>query len=357
MGMSLSSSASGKGKNTGPLLKIADCMQRDGTFFGGSMTFRNTQADDAEILTYGQALEQVKHLTLDQWREARGNASRAAKLKKETALQKAINCMHGVLGEFIVERAKADAIVFKVCTAESDLQVAGYPEGISDEMQNCKGWSWDPVFKRFVFHTFGEYMDTELHLLKSAFLVGEGGGGKSTLMRQCARRFGLMYEKELYVLTKQLDPAGLLTKSGMLLEAAAFCVTDFDPVSQNGVALTEEGLKGLIDVEEGGGYPARHHVAMIRAGIPRLFAVNGSGAELTEWFAKYTCTAPLAPLLIKDAEVMRIAHPDVQAQARRIVVFPCPRKILLASGKEKLQEQSRSKVAAGLARLKDVLGK
>lgn len=157
-------------------------------------------------------------------------------------------------------------------------------------------------------------------------------------------------------MNKQLHPAGLLTKSGMLLEAAAFCATDFDPVSQNGAPLTEEGFKGLVGVEEGGGYPARHHVAMIRAGILRMLAVNGSGDALTGWFTRFECTAPLSPLVQQDAEGMRHANPDAQAQARRMIIFPCPRVILLESGKEKLAQQSRDRVAAGLARLRGILG-
>ena len=62
----------GKGKNTLVLLEIAAVLGRYGKYCGGNVTFKHTQADDGEILTYSQALEHVKHLTLDQWCEARG---------------------------------------------------------------------------------------------------------------------------------------------------------------------------------------------------------------------------------------------------------------------------------------------
>ena len=165
-----------------------------------------------------------------------------------------------------------------------------------------------------------------------------------------------MYDRELFVFTKQLDPLGLLTKSGTLLDVAAVCATDFDPVSQNGIELTREGLKGLLDCEEGGGYPARYHQAVLKAGVPRMFAVNGdTDSSMEAWFLKHDVTRDLGALVKKDADTLRMLCPDSQAICRRVVVFRTPRVILEDAGKEKLAEKARTRVSAGLERLAGLL--
>ncbi len=48
--------------------------------------------------------------------------------------------------------------------------------------------------------------------------------------------------------------------------------------------LSDEGLKSLLDIVEGGSFAARYHVASIPAAVPRVFAVNSSDAE---WFENH----------------------------------------------------------------------
>lgn len=227
--------------------------------------------------------------------------------------------------------------------------VADYPEGISDEMQKCVGRSWDIVKKCIVTHTMEEYLDTDVHLRKSAFFMGEGGSGKTTLMHQLGRRFGIMYDKEIYIYTKVLDPLGILSKSGVLVNIAALAVADFDPVSQNGIPLSAEGLKSLLDCEEGGGFACRHYQAILAAEIPRMFAVNAD--EGSNWFDAKGFL-PLGALSRGDTKELAEANADFQAMARRTIIFPCPSVILLEAGKQKLAKRTTEKAQTGLDRLK-----
>lgn len=341
------------------VMGVIHAMVSSFSLVGGTMCVKELEscANDPEgILTYDEAIMHVRDMDLEQWRRTRAEARRLRVIKSETPLSRAVMVMGTELDSFVTERAKADAIVLRVAPAPTDVPIANYPADISKDMLECVGWSWDSVFRRIVKHSWDDYVNTELHLLKSAILVGPGGGGKSNLMRQMARRFGLMYDKRVFVFTKQLDPLGVLTKSGTLLDVAAVCATDFDPVSQNGVELTSEGLKGLLDCEEGGGYACRYHQAVIKGGIPRLFAVNGDDkTAIDAWFTKFPVTSPLASLVRKDDAALRVMQPDYQAICRRVIIFPTPRVILEANGVSILKESAKTKLLEGQERLKNAL--
>jgi hypothetical protein len=336
----------GPGGAGAKVLQVMRSMAADGKFRGGSMRLA-AEDDNSRCLSYARALEEVKNYTLEQWRESKCEAQKAKKLKHENPLQMAINVMTG-LNEFIMERAKCDALIFNTFPSATQLQVGNYPAGISEAMKNLVGYSWDITFKRIVKHTFKDYLETDLHLLKSAFFLGEGGSGKSTLLHQLCKRFGVMYEKETYIFTKALDPLGTLSKSGHVLQAAAIAITDFTPVSQNGVPLDSEGLKSLCDVQEGGSFPARYSVAVLPAETPRMFALNADANS--NWFDK-NGMPELGALMKRDAETLRTANSDIQAQARRIIVFMCPNEILMAEGRKALSDRTQLKASEGLRRL------
>ena len=293
--------------------------------------------------------------TRAEWKEESANASRAIKLESKgighpTPLQRALvlPTMASNLKAFIDERSQADAILMKADPSLGQSHIADYPEGISEEMQYCKGWYWEPRTNEFVDVEFYDYVATSLHLNKSAFLIGSAGAGKSTLLRMLARRFCLGQKKESFIFTKHLDPVGVLTQAGMTSDIGCLCSTDFDPVSQNTVPLSAENWKSVTDPEEGGQWAARHHVAEIKKFIPRLFAVNGTESEPTSWFYKYDCTTPMASLVSKNKQDLMEHSSDVQAQCRRVIIFVCPRVILLDSGVQTLVEDTNSKFQASM---------
>ena len=83
------------------------------------------------------------------------------------------------LKAFIDERSQADAMLLKAAPALGQSHIADYPEGISEEMQYCKGWYWEPRTNEFVDVEFYDYVATSLHLNKSVFLIGSPGLAKA----------------------------------------------------------------------------------------------------------------------------------------------------------------------------------
>ena len=89
--------------------------------------------------------------TRAEWKEESATASRAIKLESKgighrTPLQRALvlHTMASNLKAFIDERSQADAILMKADPSLGQSHIADYPEGISEEMQYCKGWYWEP---------------------------------------------------------------------------------------------------------------------------------------------------------------------------------------------------------------------
>ena len=223
-----------------------------------------------------------------------------------------------------------------------------YPKNITQEMRDCVGVYWEPRTQELVEVRWDDFIKSPGIFLKSIMLEGRAGAGKSALMHQFLRRCGVMREKDFYIYGKTLDPLGTLSKSGTLLRCGGIGITDFEPVSKLDHKLTEEEVKGLLSVEDGGSFGCRYAPAVLAKGLPRIFAINNS--PTLSWYAEHNIKA-LDALSTRDVDFLTRASDGMQAQARRTVIFKCPDIILNDTGRAKLMEQTQRDFNDGMARL------
>ena len=186
---------------------------------------------------------------------------------------------------------------------------------------------------------------------KSAFLIGSPGAGKSTCLHVCARTWTITAGKDIYLFGKSIDPPGTLSKAGIVSAFGAMVITDFDCQSLMQTQLTDEGLKSLVDVQEGGHCPARHFRAILPRKQPRLFAAQGGqDGDPGSWFERNRLFG-LAVVARGQFEELAKLPQDQQAMCRRAVFFVCPPVVSTAEQLANLEEQDEVRVEQGMRRL------
>ena len=93
--------------------------------------------------------------------------------------------------------------------------------------------------------------------------MGRSEDGKSTLMEALAKMFCIRAKLQTFVLSKGLDPLGLLTRSREVKHMGAFCFHDFTLTTNRCEQLGEEAIKGLLQSEEAASCPACYHEAVL----------------------------------------------------------------------------------------------
>ena len=201
---------------------------------------------------YTEALE-----TVQAWGTARFIAfAEDAKLKLQekmpiSHLERVCHTCRASLLEVVKLREDADDAVYVKDTHRQKQECpTEFAEGATDYTKSLPVYSWNHVTKSFDITTLSDWMDTEGHLRRSMWLVGEAGAGKSRLRHMVGVEMMVAYNKDLYVFVKALDQLGILSHCGVVRKAAAVLVTDFDMKARKG-PLSMEEKKGLVDVLEG----------------------------------------------------------------------------------------------------------
>ena len=159
-----------------------------------------------------------------------------------------------------------------------------------------------------------------------------------------------MSGKDVYLFWKSIDPLGTLSKAGIVSALGAMAITDFDCQSLMQTQLTDEGLKSLVDVQEGGDCPARHFRAILPRKRPRLFAVQGGeDGDPGSWFERNHLFG-LAMLARGQFEELSKLSQDQQAMCRHAVLFCCPPVVSTAEQLANLAEQDEVRLADGMRR-------
>ena len=129
---------------------------------------------------------------------------------------------------------------------------------------------------------------------------------------------------------KGIDPLGALTRSGEIACAGAIIFHDVELSSQNDVALSQEAVKSLFDVNEAASVPARYHMAILPRCVPRMFSVNSgvrvdtNAVDYGRWFELHGLTGA-AELARGNYAALGDASDQQLAILRRLVVFWCDR--------------------------------
>jgi energy-coupling factor transporter ATP-binding protein EcfA2 len=199
--------------------------------------------------------------------------------------------------------------------------VLRYPADFGLNVGNMKGVSFNDATNALNDVTLKEWRNTTLHKRKAAFIVGDKGAGKSTLANALGGMLALRQKRDRFLLSKAIDPCGLLSRQGQMATLAAYVFHDCELKSLIDNTLSHEAIKAMCDVNETAAIPARYHNAIFTKNRPRIFTCNlGRDNEAGDWFMRNNAPA-LAALARKDIDALRRMSDDDQAVARRAVVF------------------------------------
>ena len=199
------------------------------TTFLTNLEVRNAETASGDDISYEQALDIVADWGVDKLTAFIENT----KLKK--ARDQTISGLEGVclvckasLMEEVKLRQDASEFVFYL---HSERQSRDCPmrfdDGATDYAKNLKIYVWSPSDKQFEIMTLRDWLE-EGHLDTALLLMGEGGKGKSKLSHMLAQELTRGYAKELYMLTKAIDPLGILSHTGVFKKAGALIIADAD---------------------------------------------------------------------------------------------------------------------------------
>ena len=225
-----------------------------------------------------------------------------------------------------------------------------YPQDFGPNVTKIAAWHWEN--RELVDLTLEEWRATPLAYRKMAFLVGENGAGKTTLVCALGRSFCIRRAQEYFVLTKTLDPIGVLTRTGQNRTAACFIFDDFSLRLHTGALMTTQQAKALTDARGPCGYDARYHDAIIPEGVARFAAVNlglrNDVPDMGHWFEQ-NGQEVLACLARRDVEGILSRSDDEQALAWRVVIL-APTRADIGAPAQQLHDDLQERVAAELAR-------
>ena len=351
-------------KTGGQSLKVVEttrCVMQNCRVYLSNLEIRQKQrsADAVSDMDYETALATVMGWGTDKFTAFVENAKLKVK-RTEPLSDLEATCLtcKATLLENVKLRQDADDIVFHINT---EKQRAACPkdlvEGATDYAKRLEIVLWQPERQNFNRMSLEQWLDTEEHLLSSLIILGPGGLGKSKLMHMLAKEICVAYDKEVYIFGKALDPLGVLSHCGVVRQCAVLALTDFDLKARKG-ALSAEEIKSLFDVVEGGSVQQTgYRPAMFPPGLCRLFALNGSGADIGLWFEKggmYGIATTARHLEKNDleaaAEMVKTLDTDQQAQMRRFALCMPTQSLITGATVVQLREDARAKAASGLAR-------
>jgi hypothetical protein len=207
-----------------------------------------------------------------------------------------------------------------------------FPTDFGDACLGLVGVMWSARHRRLEYCTLDQFVNTRMHKLRAAFLVGESEIGKSALQGALGKLFCIRTGSSFYILSKGLDALGLATRSGELARAGAICLHDFELHSDREIPLSGEEVKGLGSVYEQATFRARYHPAILPKYVPRLMSVNAGlhadgSVDWGMWFTHNNARA-LGHLAREDVGSLSRMDDNMQAIARRPVIFKIPRDAL-----------------------------
>ena len=299
------------------------------------------------LLTFSQLLDTLDEQGIDtvaKLREARADARLAKASKCATPLQEALLVVSAEVDSYMQAKEHARGLCkhFSTCMK--------YPQDFGPNVKNIRTWHWENDELRDL--TLEEWRATPLAYRKMAFFVGENGAGKTTLACALGRSFCIRRALEHFVVTKTLDPIGVLTRTGQNRTAACFIFDDFSLRLHTGALMNTQQMKALTDARGPCGYDARYHDAIIPEGVARFATVNlglrNGVPDMGHWF-ETNGHEVLACLARRDVEGIRSRSDDERALARRVVIV-APTREDIGAPVQQLHDDLQERVAAELAR-------
>ena len=251
-------------------------------------------------------------------------------VKKATRMQGACLTSAAALREYVEERTKVFGTSASAIEPKGRLRWDQYPA----DVRGMRGVHLNERTMTFEYITAAEYTDTEIHMRKSAWLVGRSGAGKSTMQGAWGRMFCRRRNKLVYFDGKSIDPIGLLTKDGQMDSFGALMLADFNMRSLMDRCIDDEGKKSLFQVDEAGHLPCRYHQAILPKYTPRVFSCNTDVDEYGRFnvahYFEENHLQGLAALARQDMPAMKRAGDNQVAISRRCVAFVIPDDLNLA---------------------------
>ena len=291
-----------------------------GTIVAGNMRVQGVKpaSKSAGLLSFEECQQELSKLTIGSFQAFVANSKLAHKQGKASRLQQSVLVVQKELGQWLEWSEKTSSTIFNI----KDGLI--YPEGFLKDHSDLMGYQILPGSKQPVQISLKEFMYTSSCTQKSAFFVGKQGGGKSSIAMSLARLSAVRRHREKIFFSKNFDPVGELTRSGMIKQIGGFVFSDFCWVSLMNTRLMDEDIMAILDVQEPASFKCRYHVGIMEKGIPRFFCVNAgkdrSGSmDHGAWFDE--ADVSVLGALARGKDLSSFTDKE-QAMARRTVIFP-----------------------------------
>ncbi len=211
-----------------------------------------------------------------------------------------------------------------------------------DGVGEWRGKTWDPETRTMKKVSFLEYLDTEMHLERTAVLYSDAGSGKTPALNATARTFAMRYQDAdpYYLSAGTVDGFKAAYRKGLVKKGVPHIIEDFRPLGNpNGNRQKlEEYIVNLLNVKDGGSVDTAGGMQMtFPPTTPQLMSTNDKFGRWIEGFE-------------------RLPREKRHAIFKRVVFFTVPDAPLVkAELRKRRQDDLRSVVAAGKRREREFL--
>ena len=133
----------------------------------------------------------------------------------------------------------------KECVFEMDSAraVASFPQRYNEALtvycrHGMRIFFWDSEIDKFMVYSLEEFFRRGVYLRASLAIIGPAGVGKSITMGHICQRICRMRNSDRFIITKAIDPLGVLTETNELSSAGCLALTDFELTAGRGVTMS-----------------------------------------------------------------------------------------------------------------------
>jgi hypothetical protein len=292
------------------------------------------QSKDVASMAYADLLSMILQWTPTEFNARMGAAALdvAANKKEADPQNRILHSMRVILKDAFTVYSQSNKHIYYPGTPKYVYKK--WMDGISSYAQNLVGRYYDEITDgirtcvlKDLFTPNHEH--STLWMKRVMCFVGLAGKGKGILAHAIAYLLTVAQGKECYYMTNALDPVGLQCRANAMENFGCVILDDIKMESCKDTKLELEECKNAFEVESGGSYKSRYHVAEFPAGQPRILLENNMldphSEVLVSWFAQNKMT--VADIVYRNPpdasqQIKKITDDVQKAIARRLVIFP-----------------------------------